>query len=145
MLKKTRHRLKRLFKRKRKTRRLRGGSTNSEKDSNEKDSPIELTDDEKRTNKIVKGVVTDVMTELKKGGVLEKGGSVQQTQQQQTQQTQQSQQSQPKERQDTFSENRPTGMVEQILLAPIRIPAKLVKLPFKLYKAPFKFLKKLVF
>jgi hypothetical protein len=90
----------------------------------------------------VKGVVTDVMTELKKGGVLEKGGSVQQTQ---SQQTQQSQQSQPKERQDTFSENRPTGMVEQILLAPIRIPAKLVKLPFKLYKAPFKFLKKLVF
>jgi hypothetical protein len=141
MLKKTRHRLKRLFKRKRKTRRLRGGSTNSEKDSNEKDSPIELTDDEKRTNKIVKGVVTDVMTELKKEGVLEKGGSAQQSQQQ----TQQTQQTQSKQRQDTFSENRPTGMVEQILLAPVRIPAKLIKLPFKLYKAPFKFLKKLVF
>lgn len=144
MLKKTRHRLKRLFKRKRKTRRLRGGSTNNEKNTNEKetsekDGPIELSDEEKRTNKIVKGVVTDVMTELKKEGVLEKGGSAQQSQPSQTQQIQ------SKQRQDTFSENRPTGMVEQILLAPVRIPAKLIKLPFKLYKAPFKFLKKLVF
>lgn len=134
MLKKTRHRLKRLFKRlKRKTRRLRGGST-----SDKKEDPPEVTEEEQRTNKIVKGVVVDVMTELKKEGVLEKG--------QQTQQTQQIQQTQPpKQRQDTFSENRPTGMIEQILLAPVRIPAKLIKLPFKLYKAPFKFLKKLVF
>ena len=117
---------------------MRGGSTNNEKETSEKDGPIELSDEEKRTNKIVKGVVTDVMTELKKEGVLEKGGSAQQSQQQ-------TQQIQSKQRQDTFSENRPTGMVEQILLAPVRIPAKLIKLPFKLYKAPFKFLKKLVF
>ena len=130
MLKKTRHRLKRLFKRKRKTRRMRGGST-----SDKKDTAPEVTEDEQRTSKLVKGVVVDVMTELKKEGVLEKG--------QQTQQIQQTQP--PKQRQDTFSENRPTGMVEQILLAPVRVPAKLIKLPFKLYKAPFKFLKKLVF
>jgi hypothetical protein len=120
MLKKTRNRIKRL---KRKTRRLRGGSTNSEKDG-----PPKLTDEEKRTKGIVQGVVTDVMKELKTVGVLEntsKKGPVQ--------------------RQDTFSENRPTGIIEQILLAPVRIPAKLIKLPFKLYKAPFKFLKKLVF
>ena len=130
MLKKTRHRLKRLFKRRRKTRRLRGGST-----SDKKEDPPEVTEDEQRTNKLVKGVVVDVMTELKKEGVLEKG--------QQTQQIQQTQP--PKQRQDTFSQNRPTGMVEQILLAPVRVPAKLIKLPFKLYKAPFKFLKKLVF
>ena len=127
MLKKTRHRLKRL---KRKTRRMRGGST-----TDKKDGPPELTEEEQRTNKIVKGVVTDVMTELKKEGVLEKGQQIQQTQEKQP----------PKQRQDTFSENRPTGMIEQILLAPVRIPAKLIKLPFKLYKAPFKFLKKLVF
>jgi hypothetical protein len=87
-----------------------------------------LTDEEKRTKGIVQGVVTDVMKELKTVGVLEntsKKGPVQ--------------------RQDTFSENRPTGIIEQILLAPVRIPAKLIKLPFKLYKAPFKALKKLVF
>jgi hypothetical protein len=71
---------------------------------------------------------------LKKEGVLEKQAVVVEKGDSQKQQ-----------RQDTFSENRPTGMVEQILLAPVRIPAKLVKLPFKLYKAPFKFLKKLVF
>jgi hypothetical protein len=129
MLKKTRHRLKRLFKRKRKTRRMRGGET-----------PIELTQEEQRTNKIVKGVVTDVMKELKKEGVLDtkkdKGQEDSQPHKEQKEQ---------KQRQDTFSENRPTGMVEQILLAPLRIPAKLVKLPFKIAKAPVKFVKKLVF
>ena len=123
MLKKTRNRIRRLFKRKRKTRRLRGGSTNSEKDG-----PSKLTDEEKRTKGIVQGVVTDVMKELKTAGVLEDTSK-----------------KTPVQRQDTFSENRPTGIVEQILLAPVRIPAKLIKLPFKLYKAPFKFLKKLVF
>ena len=95
------------------------------------ETPIELTQEEQRTNKIVKGVVTDVMKELKKGGVLDapkEKDSPQQTQ-----------------RQDTFSENRPTGLIEQILLAPVRIPVKIAKLPFKLYKAPFKFLKKFVF
>ena len=126
MLKKTRHRLKR---RKRKTRRLRGGSV--------KNTALEVTDDEKRTNNLVKEVVVDVITELKKGGVLEKG--------QQGQQGQPGQPAQTTQRQDTFSANRPTGLIEQILLAPVRIPAKLVKLPFKLYKAPFKFVKKLVF
>ena len=126
MLKKTRHRLKRLLKRRRKTRRMRGGET-----------PIELTQEEQRTNGIVKGVVTDVMKELKKEGVLEK--------QSVTIEKGDSQKQQKPERPDTFSENRPTGMVEQILLAPVRIPAKLIKLPFKLYKAPFKALKKLVF
>ena len=99
-----------------------------------KDTALEVTDDEKRTNNLVKEVVVDVITELKKGGVLEKG-----------QQGQQGQQGQTTQRQDTFSANRPTGLIEQLLLAPVRIPAKLVKLPFKLYKAPFKFVKKLVF
>jgi len=123
MLKKTRHRLKR---RRRKTRRMRGGET-----------PIELTQEEQRTNKIVKGVVTDVMKELKKEGVLD------------TKQDKGQEDSQPhketKQRQDTFSENRPTGLVEQILLAPVRIPAKIIKLPVKLIKSPLKFVKKLVF
>jgi hypothetical protein len=132
MLKKTRHRLKRIFKRRRKTRRLRGGST-KEKEENS----LDLTDEEKRTKDIVQGVVTDVMKELKKEGVLEKQSVVVEKGD--------SQKQQKPERPDTFSENRPTGMVEQILLAPVRIPAKLVKLPFKLYKAPFKFVKKLVF
>jgi len=126
MLKKTRNRIKRL---RRKTRRLRGGSSKEKQDNS-----LDLTDQEKRTKDIVQGVVTDVMKELKKGGVLEKqsvviekGGN------------------QKPPRQDTFSENRPTGLVEQILLAPVRIPAKLVKLPFKIAKAPVKFVKKLVF
>ena len=129
MLKKTRHRLKRLFKRKRKTRRMRGGET-----------PMELTQEEQRTNKIVKGVVTDVMKELKKEGVLD-------TKQDKGQEDSQphKEQKEQKQRQDTFSENRPTGLVEQILLAPVRIPAKLVKLPFKIAKVPVKFMKKLVF
>jgi hypothetical protein len=132
MLKKTRNRLKRIFKRRRKTQRLRGGSTKEKQEDSH-----DVTDEEKRTKDIIQGVVTDVMKELKKEGVLEKqavavekGGS---------------QKSEKPERPDTFSENRPTGMVEQILLAPVRIPAKLIKLPFKLYKAPFKALKKLVF
>ena len=98
---------------------------------------MELTQEEQRTNKIVKGVVTDVMKELKKEGVLD------------TKQDKGQEDSQPhkeqKVRQDTFSENRPTGLVEQILLAPVRIPAKLVKLPVKLIKSPLKFVKKLVF
>jgi hypothetical protein len=132
MLKKTRNRLKRIFKRRRKTRRLRGGST-KEKEENS----LDLTDEEKRTKDIVQGVVTDVMKELKKEGVLEKQSVVVEKGD--------SQKQQKPERPDTFSENRPTGIVEQILLAPVRIPAKLVKLPFKLYKAPFKALKKLVF
>jgi len=132
MLKKTRNRLKRLFKRKRKTRRLRGGSDDSSKEK--QGDSLDLTDEEKRTKGIIQGVVTDVMKELKKEGVLEKQSVVVEKGD-----------SQKPERPDTFSENRPTGMVEQILLAPVRIPAKLVKLPFKLYKAPFKFLKKLVF
>ena len=132
MLKKTRNKLKRIFKRRRKTRRLRGGST-KEKEENSHD----VTDEEKRTKDIIQGVVTDVMKELKKEGVLEKQSA--------TVEKGDSQKQQKPERPDTFSENRPTGMVEQILLAPVRIPAKLVKLPFKLYKAPFKFLKKLVF
>jgi len=123
MLKKTRHRLKR---RKRKTRRLRGG-----------EKPIELTDEEKRTKGIVQGVVTDVMKELKKEGVLD-------TKKDRGQENNQPQK-EHKVRQDTFSENRPTGLVEQILLAPVRIPAKLVKLPFKIAKVPVKFLKKFVF
>jgi len=101
------------------------------------ETPIELTQEEQRTNKIVKGVVTDVMKELKKEGVLD------------TKKDKGQEDSQPhkeqKQRQDTFSENRPTGMVEQILLAPLRIPAKLVKLPFKIAKVPVKFMKKLVF
>ena len=129
MLKKTRNRLKRIFKRRRKTRRLRGGST-KEKEENSHD----VTDEDKRTKDIIQGVVTDVMKELKKEGVLEKQSVVVEKGA-----------SQKPERPDTFSENRPTGIVEQILLAPVRIPAKLVKLPFKMYKAPFKFLKKLVF
>ena len=129
MLKKTRHRLKRLLKRRRKTRRMRGGET-----------PIELTQEEQRTNGIVKGVVTDVMKELKKEGVLD----IKKDRGQEDNPSQKEQKEQ-KQRQDTFSENRPTGMIEQILLAPVRIPAKLIKLPFKLYKAPFKALKKLVF
>ena len=129
MLKKTRNRLKRLFKRKRKTRRLRGGST-KEKEENSHD----LTDEEKRTKGIIQGVVTDVMKELKKEGVLEKQSVIVEKGD-----------SQKPQRQDTFSENRPTGMIEQILLAPVRIPAKLVKLPFKIAKAPVKFVKKLVF
>jgi len=132
MLKKTRNRLKRIFKRRRKTRRLRGGSTKEKEETSH-----DLTDEEKRTKDIVQGVVTDVMKELKKEGVLEKQSVVVEKGD--------SQKQQKPERPDTFSENRPTGMVEQILLAPVRIPAKLVKLPFKLYKAPFKFLKKLVF
>ena len=104
------------------------------------ETPIELTQEEQRTNGIVKGVVTDVMKELKKEGVLD------------TKKDRGQEDSPPhkepkeqKQRQDTFSENRPTGLVEQILLAPVRIPVKLIKLPFKLYKAPFKALKKLVF
>ena len=120
MLKKTRHRLKRL---RRKTRRMRGGET-----------PMEITQEEQRTNKIVKGVVTDVMKELKKGGVLDA-----------PKEKDEKDSPQQKQRQDTFSENRPTGLIEQILLAPVRIPVKIAKLPFKLYKAPFKFLKKFVF
>jgi hypothetical protein len=107
------------------------------------ETPIELTQEEQRTNGIVKGVVTDVMKELKKEGVLstkkDRGQEDSPPHKEQKEQTQQTQ------RQDTFSDNRPTGMIEQILLAPVRIPAKLIKLPFKLYKAPFKALKKLVF
>ena len=126
VLKKTRHRIKRLLKRRGKTRRrLRGGSAEEEK-------PIELTAEEKRTNKIVsevvKGVTVDIMKELKTEGILEdpsKKG--------------------PAPRKDTFSDNRPTGIIEQILLAPIRVPAKIIKFPFKLYKAPIKFLKKFIF
>ena len=129
MLKKTRHRLKR---RRRKTRRMRGGET-----------PIELTQEEQRTNKIVKGVVTDVMKELKKEGVLDtkqdKGQEDSQPHKEQKEHKEQ------KVRQDTFSENRPTGLVEQILLAPVRSPAKIIKLPVKLIKSPLKFVKKLVF
>ena len=104
------------------------------------ETPIELTQEEQRTNGIVKGVVTDVMKELKKEGVLD-------TKKDRGQEDNPSQkeQKEQKQRQDTFSENRPTGLVEQILLAPVRIPVKLIKLPFKLYKAPFKALKKLVF
>jgi hypothetical protein len=132
MLKKTRNRLKRIFKRRRKTRRLRGGSTKEKQEDSH-----DVTDEDKRTKDIIQGVVTDVMKELKKEGVLEKQSVVVEKGD--------SQKQQKPERPDTFSENRPTGMVEQILLAPVRIPAKLVKLPFKLYKAPFKFLKKLVF
>ena len=135
MLKKTRNRLKRIFKRRRKTRRLRGGSDDSTKEKQE--DSHDVTDEEKRTKDIIQGVVTDVMKELKKEGVLEK--------QSVTVEKGGSQKQQKPERPDTFSENRPTGMVEQILLAPVRIPAKLVKLPFKLYKAPFMILKNLVF
>ena len=101
------------------------------------ETPIELTQEEQRTNGIVKGVVTDVMKELKKEGVLD-------TKKDRGQEDNPSQK-ETKQRQDTFSDNRPTGLVEQILLAPVRIPVKLIKLPFKLYKAPFKALKKLVF
>ena len=101
---------------------------------------MELTQEEQRTNKIVKGVVTDVMKELKKEGVLDtkkdKGQEDSQPHKEQKEQ---------KQRQDTFSENRPTGLVEQILLAPVRIPAKIIKLPVKLIKSPLKFVKKLVF
>lgn len=103
------------------------------------ETPIELTQEEQRTNGIVKGVVTDVMKELKKEGVLDTKKDKDHEDSQPQKQKEQTQ------RQDTFSDNRPTGMIEQILLAPVRIPAKLIKLPFKLYKAPFKALKKLVF
>jgi hypothetical protein len=104
------------------------------------ETPIELTQEEQRTSGIVKGVVTDVMKELKKEGVLDtKKDKGQENNQPQKEHTEQ------KVRQDTFSKNRPTGLIEQVLLAPVRIPAKLIKLPFKLYKAPFKALKRLVF
>jgi len=131
VLKKTRHRIKRLLKRRGKTRRrLRGGSAEEEK-------PIELSAEEKRTNKIVsevvKGVTVDIMKELKTEGILD-GHSKEDPSKKG-----------PAPRKDTFSDNRPTGLVEQILLAPIRVPAKIIKFPFKLYKAPIKFLKKFIF
>jgi hypothetical protein len=135
VFKKTRNRIKRLLKRRRKTRRLRGGST----------------EEEERTNKIVKGVVTDVIKELKSEGVLtpssKDGKDVKGSEGSECSECSENGPSKkaPEPRKDTFSDNRPTGIVEQILLAPVRIPAKFIKLPFKLYKAPIKFLKKFVF
>ena len=136
VLKKTRNRIKRLLKRRGKTRRrLRGGSAEEEK-------PIELSAEEKRTNKIVsevvKGVTVDIMKELKTEGILDGHSKEVSSKEDPSKKG-------PAPRKDTFSSNRPTGLVEQILLAPVRIPAKIIKFPFKLYKAPIKFLKKFIF
>ncbi len=124
MRRKTRLHFKKLVKRRktRKQKTQRGGRT---------EPPVELTPDEKRT----KMLATDIIKGLKEEGMFERPIE--------TIKTTKEEEIQP--RPDTVSSNRPTGMIEQILLAPVRIPGKLLKLPLKMMKSPFKALKRMVF
>jgi hypothetical protein len=83
-----------------------------------------------KTQGVIQEVVTSVMKGVKEADKAEKKEEAAKV---------------PEPPRGTYFSHRPTGIVEQILLAPLRIPAKILKFPFKLYKFPLKFVKRMVF
>ena len=112
--------LKKIKRRLSRTRRQRGGSETAEKPS--------MLDG--KTQGVIQEVVTSVMKGVKEADKAEKKEEAAKV---------------PEPPRGTYFSHRPTGIIEQILLAPLRIPVKIMKAPIKLYKFPLKFLKRMVF
>ena len=113
--------LKKIKRRLSRTRKQRGGS----EETAEKPSMLDG-----KTQGVIQEVVTNVMKGIQKADESKKKEEATKV---------------PEPPRGTYFSHRPTGIIEQILLAPLRIPAKILKFPFKLYKFPFKFVKRIVF